>query len=136
MNTNQITLRLDAIHTQELELHTEKNSLKTDLRRQTSKPRYNINQILLWRPLDRADIIVKISNIECEPHSWVYQITYQLSNGAVITVNQTINENQLWKIKAPEQRKYYKKGKSKPKPKPKPKSKPDPKAILAFLDSL
>lgn len=136
MNIDQITLRLENIHTQELELHTEKNTLKTELRKQTTKPRYNINQILLWRPLDRADTIVKISNIKCKPHSWVYQITYQLSNGAEITVNQTINENQLWKIKAPEQRKYYKKGKSKTKPKTKSKTKPDPKAILAFLDSI
>lgn len=138
MNTDQITQRLDEIHTQELKLYAEKNRLKTDLRRTTTKPRYEIGQILLWRPLDRANATVKVTNIKCEPHSWTYQITYQLSNGYTITVNQAINENQLWKIKAPEQRKYYKKGKAKPrlKPKPKPKTKSSPKDILEFLDTI
>ena len=132
MNTDQLKQRLDEIHTQELELYAEKNRLKTDLRKATTKPRYEIGQILLWRPLDRANTTIKVANIECKPHSWVYQITYQLSNGHTLTVNQAINEDQLWKIKAPEQRKYYKKGKANPRPKTKPK----PKAILEFLDTI
>ena len=136
--TQEIRERLKILEHEISTLQMEKYTLDCEL--QSKVPtQYSKGDILLWRPIDRADKIVKVVDIKPRPGRWAYKVQAQLSNGHEYTISEFAYEDDLWTIKEPEQRKYSR-GTRKSKVKPKPKSVKsqtlDTKAILELLESI
>ena len=138
MKPHEIRERLKVLEHEISILQMEKYVLDCEL--QSKVPAlYSKGDIILWRPIDRADKIVKIVDLKPRPGRWAYKVSAVLSNGHEYTVSEFAYEDDLWTIKEPEQRKYRGARSSKPKVKLKPKVTPktlDAKATLALLESI
>ena len=140
MKPHQIRERLKVLEHEISTLQMEKYTLDCEL--QSKVPAlYSKGDIILWRPIDRADKIVKIVDLKPRPNRWAYKVSAVLSNGHEYTVSEFAYEDDLWTIKEPERKKYRgaKTRTSKPKVKLKPKVTPktlDAKATLELLKSI
>ena len=138
MKPHEIRERLKVLEHEISILQMEKYVLDCEL--QSKVPAlYSKGDIILWRPIDRSDKIVKIIDLKPRPNRWAYKVSAVLSNGHEYTISEFAYEDDLWTIKEPEQRKYRGSRTSKPKIKLKPKVTPktlDAKATLALLKSI
>jgi len=138
MKPHEIKERLKILEHEISTLQMEKYTLDCEL--QSKVPAlYSKGNIILWRPIDRSDKIVKIVDLKPRPGRWAYKVSAVLSNGHEYTVSEFAYEDDLWTIKEPERKKYRGSRTSKPKIKLKPKVTPktlDAKATLALLESI
>ena len=138
MKPHEIKERLKILEHEISTLQMEKYTLDCEL--QSKVPAlYSKGDIILWRPIDRSDKIVKIVDLKPRPGRWAYKVSAVLSNGHEYTVSEFAYEDDLWTIKEPERKKYRGSRTSKPKIKLKPKVTPktlDAKATLALLESI